>query len=154
VFRFYFGVATPSVKLLGRVSCWSLLGVRPGLTHIPNLYFISSCHHIKVLVLLRSYLSSNIVVVHRFVTPPRDQYNFDCVLPILACVLECACRDKPLWRGHSCVTGDNQRSSNVVTVRIRLLGALDHQRQDLHPIKLSYLTEDRALPSNNRCSCS
>ena len=28
--------------------------------------------------------------------------------------------------------------------RNRSLGALDHQRRDLHSIKLSYLTEDRA----------
>jgi hypothetical protein len=31
--------------------------------------------------------------------------------------------------------------------RFRSLGALDHQRRDLNPIKLSYLMEDRALPS-------
>jgi hypothetical protein len=51
-----------------------------------------------------------------------------------------------LWQGHSCVKGDNQQSSGVVIARNRSLGALDHQRQDLHPIKLSYLTEDQALP--------
>jgi hypothetical protein len=64
--------------------------------------------------------------------------------PVLACVLDCACRDKPSWRGHSCVTGDNQRSRGVVIARNCSLGALDHQRRDLHSIKLSYLTEDRA----------
>jgi hypothetical protein len=64
--------------------------------------------------------------------------------PILACVLDCACRDKPSWRGHSCVTGDNQWSRGVVIVWNRSLGALDHQRRDLHSIKLSHLTEDRA----------
>ena len=42
------------------------------------------------------------------------------------------------------MTGDNQWSSGVVIVRIRWLGALDHQRRYLHSIKLSYLTEDRA----------
>jgi hypothetical protein len=31
-----------------------------------------------------------------------------------------------------------------VIARNCLLGALDHQRRDLHSIKLSYLTEDRA----------
>jgi hypothetical protein len=36
-----------------------------------------------------------------------------------------------------------------VIVKIRLLGALDHQRRDHHPVKLSYLTEYRALPSIN-----
>jgi hypothetical protein len=40
--------------------------------------------------------------------------------------------------------GDNQRSRGVVIARNRSLGALDHQRRDLHSIKLSYLTEDRA----------
>jgi hypothetical protein len=40
---------------------------------------------------------------------------------------------------------DNQQSNGVVIARIRSLEALDHQRRDLHPIKLSYLTEDRAL---------
>jgi hypothetical protein len=33
-----------------------------------------------------------------------------------------------LWRGHSCVMGDNQWSSGVVIARIYSLGALDHQR--------------------------
>jgi hypothetical protein len=40
--------------------------------------------------------------------------------------------------------GDNQWSSGVVIARSRLFGALDHQRRDLHPVKLSYLTKDRA----------
>jgi hypothetical protein len=39
--------------------------------------------------------------------------------------------------------GDNQRSSGVVIARSRSLEALDHQHRDLHPIKLSYLTEDQ-----------
>jgi hypothetical protein len=42
--------------------------------------------------------------------------------------------------------GDNQWSSGVVISRIRSVGALDHQHRDLHPIKLSYLTEDQASP--------
>jgi hypothetical protein len=41
-----------------------------------------------------------------------------------------------------------------VIVRIYLLEALDHQRRDLHPIKLSYLMEDRALPSITRAGPS
>jgi hypothetical protein len=32
-----------------------------------------------------------------------------------------------------------------VIARIRSLGSLDHQRRDLHPIKLLYLTEDLDL---------
>jgi hypothetical protein len=34
-----------------------------------------------------------------------------------------------------------------VIARIRSLGAFDHQRRDLHSIKLSYFTEDQTLPS-------
>jgi hypothetical protein len=41
--------------------------------------------------------------------------------------------------------GDNQQSRGVVIARNRSLGALDHQRRDLHSIKLSHLTEDRAV---------
>ena len=33
--------------------------------------------------------------------------------------------------------------------RNRSFGALDHQRRDLHSIKLSYLTEDRAASTIN-----
>jgi hypothetical protein len=49
---------------------------------------------------------------------------------------------------------DATRVSHVITngavvliERIRSLGALEHQHRDLHPIKLSYLTEDRATSS-------
>jgi hypothetical protein len=143
--RICFGSTTLSVG-----SCIVLEPIRVplGVGHAPNLYFISNHHHIRVCVLFRSYLSLNSVVVHQFVRPPpRDQYSFDCVLPVLACVLDCACKDKPSWWGHSCVTGDNQWSSGVAIARICSLGALDHQRRGLHPIKLSYLTEDRASPS-------
>jgi hypothetical protein len=45
--------------------------------------------------------------------------------------------------------GDNQRSRGVVIARNRSLGALDHQRRDLHSIKLSHLTEDRAASTIN-----
>jgi hypothetical protein len=34
-----------------------------------------------------------------------------------------------------------------VIARNRSLGALNHQRRDLHSIKLSYLTEDRVASS-------
>jgi hypothetical protein len=37
--------------------------------------------------------------------------------PVLACILDCACRDKPSWRGHPCDMGDNQWSSGVVVAR-------------------------------------
>jgi hypothetical protein len=43
--------------------------------------------------------------------------------------------------------GDNQQSSGVVIAKIRSVEALNHQCRDLHLIKLSYLTEDRALTS-------
>jgi hypothetical protein len=39
----------------------------------------------------------------------------------------------------------------VVIARIHSLGALAHQLRDLHAIKLSYLTKDRALPSIKLC---
>jgi hypothetical protein len=45
--------------------------------------------------------------------------------------------------------GNNQQSRGVVIARNRSLEALDHQRRDLHSIKLSYLTEDRAVSSIN-----
>jgi hypothetical protein len=67
-------------------------------------------------------------------------------LKIVACVLDCAYRDKPSWWGHSCVMGDNKWSSVVVIARSCSIGALDLQRRDLHPIKLSYLTENHAFP--------
>jgi hypothetical protein len=43
--RFCFGAATPSFGLLGHVSCWSPLGVRPGVLHASKPYFISTRHH-------------------------------------------------------------------------------------------------------------
>jgi hypothetical protein len=43
--------------------------------------------------------------------------------------------------------GDNKWSSSLVIARIRLLGAVDHQRRDLHSIKLSCHMEDWALLS-------
>ena len=63
------GAAPPSFGPLGRVSCWSPLGARPGVLHAPNLYLFSSHHHFRVWVLLRFILSSNSVAVHRFVRP-------------------------------------------------------------------------------------
>jgi hypothetical protein len=51
-------IATPSIGSLGRVSCWSPLGVPLGVVHAPNLYFNSSYRHIRVWILLRSYMSS------------------------------------------------------------------------------------------------
>src|SRR5579859_7174170 len=63
------GAAPPSFGPLGRVSCWSPLGARPGVLHAPNLYLFSSRHYFRVWVLLRFILSSNSVAVHRFVRP-------------------------------------------------------------------------------------
>jgi hypothetical protein len=63
--------------------------------------------------------------------------------PVLACVLDCACRDKPSWRGHSCDTSDNQWSGGVVIAGFCSFGALDHQRRVLHQSSLLYLTEDQ-----------
>jgi hypothetical protein len=39
-----------------------------------------------------------------------------------------------------------------VIARNRSLGALDHQRRDLHSIKLSYLTEDRVASTIKKCT--
>src|SRR5438552_10799954 len=139
------GAASPSFGPLGRVSCWSPLGARPGVLHAPNPYLFSSRHHFRVWVLLRFILEqcrrSSVCE-----TPLRDQYSFDCNFSVLACVLGCTCRGKPSWRGHSCDTGDNQRSSGVVIARSRSFGALDHQRRDLHFNRL-YLTS-RKIGSN------
>ena len=38
------GAASPSFGPLGRVSCWSPLGARPGVLHAPNPYLFSSRH--------------------------------------------------------------------------------------------------------------
>jgi hypothetical protein len=75
-------------------------------------------------------------------TPPRNQVGL-IASPVLACVLDCACRDKPSWRGHSCDMGDNQRSSGVVIAGFCSFRALDHQRRVLHQSSLPYLSEDR-----------
>jgi hypothetical protein len=157
-FRFYFCVVTPSFGLLGRVSCWSPLGVPLGVVPAPNLYFISIPCTLGFLFCLDYICHRKVSPFISLWDPPRDQCSFDCVLPVLACVLDYACRDKPSWQGHSCVTGDNQWSSSVVIARIHSLGALDHQSRDLHPIKLSYLTEDWASPSikwyqDSGCPC-
>jgi hypothetical protein len=102
--------------------------VRPGVTHALELYLFSSPHHIRVGFGLDHIFIEECRRLSVCKTPPHDQYSFDCVIPILACVLDCACRDKSPWHGHSCVIGDNQQSSSIVIARIRSLGALDHQR--------------------------
>jgi hypothetical protein len=43
--------------------------VRPWVTHASNFYFTNIHRHIRVWILLRSYLSSNSIVVYRFVRP-------------------------------------------------------------------------------------
>jgi hypothetical protein len=49
-------------------------------------------------VMHRSYLSSNSVVVHRFVRPHLMINTVLIVFfPVLDCVLSCPCRDKPSW---------------------------------------------------------
>jgi hypothetical protein len=68
--RIWQGAVSPSFGSLARVPCWSPLGLRPGDLHAPNSLLFSSCHHLRVWVLLRFILSSNSVAVHRFVRPP------------------------------------------------------------------------------------
>ena len=131
---------TPSVGLLGHVSCWSPLGVPPGVVHATNLYFISSRYHIKVLILLRSYLSSNSVVVHRFVRPQLVISAVLVVFFLFLLMFLIALIGIILGGEVTCVTWVITNGAGVVIVRIRLLGALDHQRRDLDPIKLLYLT--------------
>jgi hypothetical protein len=98
--------------------------------------------------LLRSYMSSNNVVVHRFVRP-RLVINvvlialFLFLLVLLIALAGISLRGE-VTRVSWVIT---KWSSGVVIARIRSLGALNHQCRDLHPIKLSYLTEDWALPS-------
>jgi hypothetical protein len=43
--------------------------VRPGVTHASNFYFTNIHRHIRVWIFLRSYLSSNSIVVYRVVRP-------------------------------------------------------------------------------------
>ena len=80
-------------------------------------------------------------------TPSRNQYNFGCVSFLFLLVFLIALAGISLRGEVIRVTGDNQRSRGVVIARNRLLGVLDHQRRDLHSIKLSYLTEDQAASS-------
>src|SRR5438034_1487274 len=58
------GAASPSFGPLGRVSCCSPLGARPGVLHAPNPYLFSSRHHFRFRGLLRFILSSNRIVVY------------------------------------------------------------------------------------------
>jgi hypothetical protein len=48
-------------------------------------------------VLLRLFCHQIVSPSSACETPSRNQHNFGCVLPILACVLDCACRDKHSW---------------------------------------------------------
>jgi hypothetical protein len=146
MFKSYFGPAPPSVGQLGRVSCWSPLGERPGVTHAPNLYFTSSHYHIRVCFCL-DYSAIEQYRRHRLVIPHLVINTVWLHSSCYCWCFYCACRDKPSWRGHLCVTGENQWSNGVVIARSCSLEALDHQCRDLHPIKLSYLMEDRALYS-------
>src|SRR5438105_15297521 len=63
------GAVSLSFGPLGRVSCWSPSGARPGVLHAPNPYLFSSRRYFRVRVLLRFILSSNSIAVHRFVRP-------------------------------------------------------------------------------------
>jgi hypothetical protein len=102
--------------------------VRPEVTHAPNHYFNSSRRHIRVCVLLRSYLSSNSIAVHRSVRPQLVINTVLVAFYLFLLVFLIVLAWISLWRGHSCVMGDNQWSSGVVIARIYSLGALDHQR--------------------------
>jgi hypothetical protein len=112
--------------------------------HAPNVYFNSSCDHIRFWVLLRSYLSLNNIVVLRFVRP-HLVINAVLITFFLFLLVFLITLARIILRGEvTRVSRVITKSSGVVIARIRSLEALDHQRRDLHPIKLSYLTEDRA----------
>jgi hypothetical protein len=131
---FCFGAATLSVGSLGRVSCWSPLGVPPGVLHTPNIYFNSIRLHIRVWVLLRLFYHRTISSSSACETLSRNQHNLVAFFPFLMVFLIALLGISLLCRGHSCVMGDNQQSSGVVIARSRSLGALDYQCRDLHPI--------------------
>src|SRR6266498_2774606 len=144
--RIYQGAASPSFGPLGRVSCWSPLGARPGVLHALTLIYSVAATTLGLGFCLDLFCHRQCRRSSACETPLRDQYSFDCNFSVLACVLGCTCRDKNSWRGHSCDTGDNQRSSGVVIARSRSFGALDHQRRDLHFNRL-YLTSWKIGPN-------
>jgi hypothetical protein len=57
--------------------------------------------------------------------------------------------NEPITRSHARQLNLQVRSTLVNRVSELTLGALDHQRRDLHSIKLSYPTEDRAASTIN-----
>jgi hypothetical protein len=80
----------------------------------PNLYFISNHHHIRVWVLLRSYLSSNSVVVHRFVRPHLVINAVFIAFFMFLLVFLIMFAGISLHGEVTCVTCDNQWSSDVM----------------------------------------
>jgi hypothetical protein len=96
-FRFCFGVVTSSIGPLGRVSRQSPLGATLGVTHTLILYLFSSRCHIMIWFCLDHIFHQTVSSFIRLETPPSEQYSFDYVFPVLACVLDYACKDKPSW---------------------------------------------------------
>jgi hypothetical protein len=147
--RFCFGVATPSVGPLDRVSCWSPLGVPPGVVHAPNLYFNSSRHHIRVWIFLRSYLSSNSIVVYRFMRPHLVINVVLIAFFLFLLVFLIALAGISLRGDVTCVSRvitNEHWCSDCEDSFARSLGSSTSRSPS---IKLPYLTKDQASPSIN-----
>src|SRR5436189_1129018 len=141
------GAASPSFGPLGRVSCWSPLGARPGVLHAPNPYLFSSHRHFRVWILLRFILSSNSIAVHRFVRPHFVINTVLIATSLFLLVFSVALAGVSLLGEVIRVTRViTKRSSGVVIARSRSFGALDHQRRDLHFNRL-YLTSRKIGPN-------
>jgi hypothetical protein len=79
MFRFCFGVATPSIGPLGRVSRQSPLGASLGVTHVLILYLFSSRRHIRFEFCLDQFCHRTVSSSSVCETLFRNQYNFGCV---------------------------------------------------------------------------
>lgn len=86
----------------------------------------------------RFNLSRTISSIISLLNPTLVINLVDCNSNVIACVLDCACRNKPSWRVHPCDMGDYQWSSGVVITRSCSLGALDHQCWDLYHNQLTF----------------
>jgi hypothetical protein len=108
-----------SIFVLYEIVCWAvslcivlepISGASRGFAR-PNLYLISnSCIQGFCLDSFRHRIVSLFIGLW---DPTSWSIQFWLCLPILDCVLGCAFMDKPSLWVHSCVIGDNQRTSGV-----------------------------------------
>jgi hypothetical protein len=69
---------------------------------------------------------------------------------ILDCVLDCACGDKPSWRGQlMCAQIDNQQSCGVVIARVHLFCSDPSSSTSISPPIDLHLSEDRDSTSHH-----